>query len=124
MLKAFRKGYVIEIDLKEVGYKDYFVDCRYYYDKKKEKFSLSMWLGRRDINSRFKMELQEIDTQYITSGNDRIRDDILRIVQYAGETGFFDKYVDMFEYTCKCFDYGCDYLEQLEEERRKNVTEE
>ena len=67
MLKYENKGHIIEIKLpEECGYIGYSVECRYQYDKEKEKYILSMWLKRDDIGDRFKIEYQHIDTQYIS----------------------------------------------------------
>ena len=66
MLKYENKGHVIEIKLpEECGYKGYSVECRYQFDKSKEKYLISMWLRKDGIDDTFKIDSQEIDTQYI-----------------------------------------------------------
>lgn len=113
MLKYENKGYIIEINLpEECGYKGYSVECRYQYDKEKEKYSLSLWLKRNDITDRFKIDSQEIDTQYISGTRENIRQNICRIVEQASLSGFFDQYVQRYEYTYKCFDRGDDLFEK------------
>lgn len=119
MLRYENKGYTIEIDLPEgYGHEGYSVECRYQYDKVKEKYSLSMWLLRNDINDRFRIDSQEIDTQYISGTRENIRQNICRIVEQASLSGFFDEYIERYEYTYKCFDRG----DTLFEEERLSVA--
>lgn len=107
------KGYTIEIDLpEECGYEGYSVECTYRYDKDKEKYLLSMWLMRKDISDKFKIDHQEIDTQYISGTKETIRQNICKIVEQASLSGFFTKYIERFEYTYKCFDRGDDLFEK------------
>ena len=103
MLRYENKGYLIEVKLPE---SDYSVLCRYKYDKNKDKHLLSMWLMRNDIDDTFKIDSQEIDTQYISGDKDSIRDNIVKIIEQANDSGFFDYYVERFEYVYKCFDRG------------------
>lgn len=107
MLSKIREGYTIRIALpEECGHEGYYVKCTYKYNKRKEKYLLSMWLLRDDIDDTFKIDSQEIDTQYITSTKENIEDDICRIVEYASLSGFFEDYIARYEYTYKCFDLG------------------
>lgn len=111
--KYKKLGYTIEIDLpEEHGYKGYSVECTYRYDKSKEKYLLSMWLKCMNINEKFKIGSQEIDTQYISGTRDTIIENIIRIVKQASLTKFFDYYIEEFEYTFKCFDKGDNFFEQ------------
>lgn len=106
------EGYSIAVSLSQFSddekYKGYTALCQYKYKKKKEKYLLSMWLKRDDISDRFKIDSQEIDTQYISGTRDTIRNNICLIVEQACNVGFFDKYIERFEYTYKCFDKGDD----------------
>lgn len=123
MLNRKRKGYTIEIALpEECGYKGYSVECTYKYNKPKEKYSLSMWLKRNDIHDKFKIDLQEIDTQYIPGTRENIEENICRIVEQASLSGFFTQYIERFEYTCKCFDIGNSLLIEKERLSDKNVS--
>lgn len=115
MFRAINRGTVVEVSLKDGGYPNYFVECRYSKNKESDKFNLSMLLGKRDMSERFKIDLREIDTQPITSSWSTIRDDIVRIVEYACSINFFDKYIERYEYICKCFDFGDNYYSQYEE---------
>lgn len=113
MLRFENKGYVIKVNLPEEDkYKGYSVECRYLYDTQKEKYSLSMWLICKTIDHRFKIDSQKIDTQYINGTKETIRLNICRIVEQAAQTGFFDEYIEKFEYLMKCFDKGNELFEK------------
>lgn len=123
MLRYENKGYIIEINLpKEFGYERYSVECRYKYDKLKEKYSLSMWLKRDDIDDTFKIDSQEIDTQYITSSKESIKQDICRIVEQASLSRFFDYYIERYEYTYKCFDKGSELFDEERNGNKINIS--
>ena len=104
-------GYSIEINLTG-KYKGYSVECQYQYDKEKEKYILSMWLKRNDIDNRFRIDSQKIDTQYISGTRETIRLNICRIVEQACAMNFFDQYIEEFEYLYECFDRGNEVLEK------------
>ncbi len=106
-------GQVLDVDIpEETGHTGYSVECRYKYIKSKDKFALSMRLHRKDIDDTFKIDTQEIDTQLISSEKDKIWDDIERIVIQASLSGFFDYYIDRFEYTYACADKGNNIFEE------------
>ena len=111
MIKSKNKGYTIEISINNLGYPDYSVECTYYFDKKRDKYSLSMWLSRKDIEAKINIGTK-IDTQYITSEKENIRDNICLIVERAAQSGFFDEYVHAYEYMLSCFDKGNTFFEQ------------
>lgn len=96
---------------KECRYKGYSVKCTYRYDKKEEKYLLSMWMNRDDIDDDFRIDAQEIDTQYIHGTKETIEDNICRIVDYMFLTDRLVPYIERFDYTYRCFDYGNDFLE-------------
>lgn len=107
MLRYEDEGHTIKIKLpEECGYKGYSVECRYLYDKEKEKYQLSMWLKKENINGRFKIDSQEIDTQFIPGTRETIRKNICKIVEQACVSGFFDYYIKRYQYTHKCFTIG------------------
>lgn len=114
MRKIRRLGFLVEIDLSEWGHAEYSAWCSYRYDKKLEKYCISMWLKRRDIDDTFKIESQKIRTQYIVSTRETIEDDIHRIIKDIATSGFFDYYVERFEYTYKCCDIGEDLIQGVE----------
>lgn len=112
MLKAMREGYTIKFDLP--SYKNYSVKCLYKYHKQKGQYSLSMWITRKDVDDDFKIDYQEIDTQYIPGTRETIEKNISIIVEEMDKSRYFDFYVERFEYTCKCFDKGNDFFEHEE----------
>lgn len=113
MLRAIREGYVVRFNLpEECGYAGYSVKCIYKYRKNKQKYSLQMRLVHEDFDDEFKIDSQEIDTQYIPGTRESIESNISRIVEYAASSGFFDEYIKKFEYTYKCFDRGNDFFEK------------
>lgn len=112
MLRYRNKGYTIELDLPaDYGYKGYSVECTYKYNKRKEKYLLSMWLKRATDRNKYRIESQEIDTQYISGARETIIDNICRIVEQASISGFFDPYIKEYEHTYKCFTEGEKLLE-------------
>lgn len=49
---------------------------------------------------------QEINTQYITSTRENIKKDVCAIVEQAANSSYFDKSIETYEYTQKCFERG------------------
>lgn len=111
-MKAKCKGYTIEFDLKEYGYKDYSALCTYKFNKSIGKYSLEMELKNKNIGDGFRIDRQEIDTQYISGTRDSIQDNIARIIEQAGLSGFFDIYIKRYEYTYMCFEKGNELYER------------
>ena len=117
MLRYKNLGYTIEITLPSDNerYRGYTVLCIYRYDKSKDKYLLHMWLKcESDI---IPINSQEINTQYISGNKDTIKDNIMKIVEQASESGFFDEYIERFEYYMKCFTKGNNFYE---DERMNN----
>ena len=113
MTKPKFKGYTIEIELsEECGYSGYSVECTYKYIKSKNKYSLSMWLKRNDIDSKFKVDSEKIDTQFISGTRETIVENICRIIEYASLSGYFDYYINQYDYTYQCFDRGDELFSQ------------
>lgn len=111
MKEAIREGYTIRVKLPEAcGHTGYSVKCTYKYIK--GKYLLSMWLTRDDISDSFRIDSQEIDTQYVNGARGSIEDSIVRIVRQAYMGGHLSRYVERFEYTCRCFDLGNEMLER------------
>lgn len=113
-MKYKNNGYSIEINLPK-KYSGYSVECQYQFDKEKEKYILSMWLKRNDVNNRFKIDSQKIDTQYISGTRETIRPNICRIVEQACSTGYFDSFIRDFEKLYECFDKGFELLSKESE---------
>lgn len=118
MMKPRCKGQTVEINLSNWGYKGYLVECAYYFDKKENKYSLSMWLRNTNIEDRMKLSSKKVDTQYISGTKETIVENICRIVYQAAnvaeENGkkYFDHYVERYEYELACFERGNELFEQ------------
>lgn len=113
MQNVIREGYTIRIALpEECGYEGYSVKCTYKYIKAREKYMLSMWLRRNDIDDDFKIDAQEIDARYIPGTRETIEDNIRTIVTNSSLNGFFNRYIERFEYTYACFERGNELFEQ------------
>lgn len=118
MMKPKFKGQSIEINLSEWGYQNYIVECTYLFDKYKGKYSLSLWLNRRDLEDRMLLSSKKVDTQYISATRETIIDNVCRIVHQAATAidkngkKYFDPYVERYEYELKCFERGNELFEQ------------
>ena len=120
MIRPRRKGNTLTISLTKWGYPNYIAECTCHFDKKAEKYSLSMWLNRTDVEDRMKLSSKKVDTQYISGTRETIIENICRIVHQAatvvndeGEK-YFDKYVKRYEYELACFERGNELFEQEE----------
>lgn len=113
MLRYENEGSLISIPLPGKYRKGgYAVECRFIYNKENDNYLLSMWLRRTDVDDRFKIDGQNIDTQIIKGTRETIKVNICQIVEQLSRNGFFDYYVDRFEYTYACFDRGNELFEE------------
>ena len=119
MMKPKCKGQTVEINLSNWGYKGYVAECAYYFDKKKDKYSLSMWLRNTDIEDRMRLSSKKVDTQYISGTKNTIIENICRIVYQAANVAdmetdkkYFDRFVERYEYELACFERGNELFEQ------------
>lgn len=118
MMKPRCNGNTLTISLSNCGYSNYIAECEYHFDKTKEKYSLSMWLNRCDLEDRMRLSSKKVDTQYISGTRDTIIENICRIVYQAAmvvnEQGekYFDKYVERYEYELACFERGNELFEK------------
>lgn len=71
-----------------------------------------MCLRHDDIDDDFKIDAQEIDAQYIPGTKETIEHNIRVIVENASLLGYFERYIQRFEYTYKCFERGNELYEQ------------
>lgn len=126
MMRPRSKGQTVEINLSNWGYSGYVAECSYYFDKKKDKYSLSMWLRNINIEDRMRLSSKKIDTQYISGTMETIVENICRIVyqaaNVANENGekYFDRYVKRYEYELVCFERG---NELFERERLEKIND-
>ena len=118
-------GYGITLPLSQFNeaekYQNYAVACQYRYVRDKEKYLVQMWLCRKDLDSRFKLDHQDIDTQYLSGTRDTIRPNLCRVVEQGMRSGFFDSYIDNFEFICACFDRGLEIMESESAKGQANV---
>lgn len=118
MMKPRCNGNTLTIGLSKWGYQNYVVECEYHFNKAKEKYSLSMWLNRKDLEDRMKLSSKKVDTQYISGTKETIVENICRIVHQAAtvtnEDGkkYFDPFVERYEYELSCFERGNELFEQ------------
>lgn len=118
MMKPRYTGSTLVIDLSDFGYKNFFAECVYHFDKHKGKYSLSIWLERNDMEARMRLSSGKIDTQYISGTKETIVENICRIVHYAAavadENGvkYIDRFVKRYEYELTCFERGNELFEQ------------
>lgn len=112
IMKPKCKGNSLEIDLSNWGYSNYIAECVYYFDKCKEKYSLSIYLKRKDIEAKMKLSSKKIDTQYISGTKETIIENICRIVHEASISGYFNHYIQRYEYELACFERGNELFEQ------------
>ena len=112
------KGNTLIIELSDFGYENYFVECAYRFDKHEDKYALSMWLNRNDIEDRMMLSSKKVDTQYIPGTRETIAENICRIVHHAAtienDNGvrYFDYFVERYEYELVCFDRGNELFEK------------
>ena len=83
MMKPEFKGNTLIIDLSRFGYENYFTECAYHFDKNVDKYSLSIWLNRNDLEDRMRLSSKKIDTQYISGNRENIVEHICRVVYQA-----------------------------------------
>lgn len=112
LMKPRYKGNVIEIYLTKWGYKDYSAGCEYHFDKQAGKYSLSIWLNRSDLDDRMHLSSKKVDAQYISGTKETIVENICRIVHQACLSGYFQRFVERYEYELACFERGNELFEQ------------
>lgn len=108
MIRYRNKRITLTIDLpEECGHAGYYIDCSYSFDKKEMQYLVTMELRRHDIEE----HMQPIDSQYVKGNNKTIDYTIRHIIEASALSGFFEKYIQKYEYVCDCFDKGNDFLE-------------
>lgn len=112
MMNPKFNGHSIEINLSKWGYKNYIAECAYHFDKREGKYSLSMWLNRNDMEDRMRLSSKKIDTQYISGTRETIVENICRIVHQACINGYFNYFVERYEYELSCFERGNNLFEK------------
>lgn len=108
MIKYRDKRTTITIGLPEgCGHKGYSVDCGYSFDRGRKQYSVSMELSRDDTGDK-----QPIGTQYVDGCKKSIDYNIRRIIEASSLSGYFEEYIQKYEYTYKCFDKGNEFFEE------------
>lgn len=119
LMKPRYKGQTIEINVSKWGYENYIVECAYHFDKHEGKYSLSMWLNRNDMEDRMRLSSKKVDTQYLSGTKETIIENICRVVHQACISGYFDYFIERYEYELNCFERG----NELFEIERLNISE-
>lgn len=89
------------------GKSGYSVVCSYRYIKALGKYEVSMWLHWDMIEDLFKIDAQQIDdVRYIESQKVTIKQDICNLIEELFNNGYFNFYINRYEYTYNCFDIG------------------
>ena len=97
MLKYENKGHVIDVALPTEKFKGYSIECHYLFDKKIGKYIVSMWLKNGNLNNRYKIDGQGIDTQPLSGTPETIRQNLCRVIEHALRNGFFDIYLEKYQ---------------------------
>lgn len=112
MMNPEYQGQTLTIDLSKWGYKDYVAECIYRFHTQNQKYSLSIWLSRNDIEEKMRIFSKKTDTQYISGTKETIVENICRIVHQACLLKYFDRFVERYEYELLCFECGNQLFEQ------------
>lgn len=92
-------GHTITIDLPyNTKYEGYLAECRYRFDSFKGKYLVSMWIRKRMVDYRYKVDSVRVDTQYLSGTRDTIRENLCLVVDHACRIGFFDPYISRLDH--------------------------
>lgn len=104
-------GQTVRINLSKWGYRNYIVECAYYYDRNKDKYRLTMWINRRDLEDRMQVSSKKVDAQYIPGTEETIIEHICRVVHQGCLCGYFDYFIERYKYELACFERGNELFE-------------
>lgn len=76
------------------------------------KYSVGFWITKEDIN-RWQL-IDELECITFKKNYKTINGSILKFVSDKFKNGFFDKYINKYEYTIKCEKLGYDILQEKE----------
>ena len=113
-LKYENLGTTIGIRLPQNEYKGFSVVARFkpvnenthFSSDEKIDYSVNLWLKEYTVDDEFKIETQEIDTYTISATSKRIKLEIIKLIEQMLTNNEFNKFVERFTYTYKCFDIG------------------
>lgn len=121
MIKYRNKRTTLSIDLpEECGHEGYYIDCSYIFDKNELQYLVTMELRRKDIEE----YVQPVNSQYLESDKKTIDYTIRYNVKSSALSGFFEEYIQKYEYACDCFDKGNDFLERKTLEKKSYPVKE
>ena len=106
MLRFENEGNAISVKLPKT---DYTVHMMAAYDKDNKIYNTKMYIERNDVND---LSLIKDDCK-LKSGSKAIRYDMANYITEQFNDGFFDYYMDRYEYQQKCFTKGLQYFEDL-----------
>lgn len=84
----------------------------YKYISTKEKYSVELWLRRKDIDDLFSIGGQKISRQMISATKETIKAELEKMIGQMCRANGFDEYVERFVFTYKACDLGGDILER------------
>ena len=87
---------------------DYIVWAMANWDKEKQKYAVTMYLQRNDVDLLDKMEQLNYE---IESDRQSIKSDLCKMITYLLDNNRFDLFINRYEYQMKCFDKGNELLE-------------
>lgn len=89
---------------------DYSVTVIANWSKQKDNFTITLYLQRDDVGMLSLIE--EKENIKFHSNVKSIYTDIAKYISQLYTEGFFEKYINRYEYELKCFDAGCEILEK------------
>lgn len=106
MLRFENEGNTISVKLPKT---DYTVHMMATYDKDNKIYNTKMYIERNDVND---LSLIKDDCK-LKSDSKVIRYDMANYITEQFNNGFFDYYMDRYEYQQKCFAKGLQYFEDV-----------
>lgn len=106
MLRFENEGNTISVKLPKT---DYTVHMMATYDKDNKIYNTKTYIERNDIN-----DLSLINDDYkLESDSKNIRYDMANYITEQFNNGFFNCYIERYDYQQKCFEKGNDYFETI-----------
>lgn len=104
MLRFENEGTTISVKLPKT---DYIVYMMANYSKETDTYHTKLYIVRKDVS-----DLVLVDDDYEMKSNfSSIRFDMGEYITEKYNKGFFDYYIDRYEYQQKCFDKGVEFVE-------------
>ena len=88
---------------------DYIVWAMANWDKENQKYAVTMYLQRNDVDLLDKMEQLNCE---IESDRKSIKSDLCKMITYLLDNNKFDSFINRYEYQMQCFDKGNELLEK------------